>query len=161
MKIAIVGPAGAGKSTVSKIFEKAGMTVIECDKVVHRAYENNVEIRDFLRENCINAFAEDGQTVDRKVLGRILFNSPCLKRDLEDLLHEFVFVPLFEKLKDNYVVDGVMPRFVKEGYDQVIYVHVPENERRRRLRHRGVNEERISDIMIAQNEMFRDPINWR
>lgn len=161
MKIAIVGPAGAGKSTISKVFEKAGMTVVECDKVVHEAYENNIEIRDFLRENCISVFSDGGKTVDRKILGNILFNNPCFKRTLEDLLHEFVFIPLFEKLKDNYVVDGVMPRFVKEGYDQVIYVHVPENERRRRLRGRGVAEERISDIMVAQYDLFRDPINWR
>lgn len=160
MKIAIVGPAGAGKSTISKVFEKTGFAVIECDKVVHEAYENNVEIRDWLREYCNNVFISDS-IVDRKLLGKILFNSPYLKRKLEDMLHEFVFVPLIEKLKDNYVIDGVMPRFVKEGYDQVIYIHVPENERRRRLRHRGVSEERISDIMVAQYDLFRDPINWK
>jgi dephospho-CoA kinase len=39
VKIAIVGPAGAGKTTISKLFEKAGLTVVECDKVVHEAYK--------------------------------------------------------------------------------------------------------------------------
>jgi len=29
MKIAIVGPAGAGKSTISKVFSKAGFTVVD------------------------------------------------------------------------------------------------------------------------------------
>jgi dephospho-CoA kinase len=104
-------------------------------------------VRDWLQEKCEIVFVEN--EVDRRILGT-----------LEDMLYEIVFVPLLKKLEDNYVVDGVMPRFVEEGYDQVIYIHVPENERRRRLRTRGVAEERLSEIIVDQYQLFRDPINF-
>lgn len=69
-------------------------------------------------------------------------------------------MPLLENYKDkDIVVDGVMPRFTM-GYDQVIYVHVPESVRRQRLLNRGVKPERVEEIIESQKTIFRDPINW-
>jgi dephospho-CoA kinase len=158
MKIAIIGPAGAGKSTISKQLEISGLKIIEADKVVHEAYESNEIILRFLHTFLPECFVQN--KVNRKILGSALFQDTNLRDTLEELFYQKVFVPILEEL-DNYVIDGLMPKFLKKiTFDSVIYIHTPEEERVKRLLNRGVTLSRIKEIFSIQKNLFRDPINW-
>ena len=160
MKIAILGPAGSGKSTLSNKFSSLGLKVIEVDKIVHESYESNEMILRFLKTfvpECI----VDGK-VSRKILGTALFQDTNLRETLEEIFFEKVFVPLLEELKDDFIIDGLMPKYVNRiNFDSVIYVHTPEEERVKRLLNRGVTPSRIKEIVSVQKNIFRDPIDWR
>ena len=43
IKIGVTGGIGSGKSTVAKIFEKFGATVIDSDRIVENILEKNGE----------------------------------------------------------------------------------------------------------------------
>jgi dephospho-CoA kinase len=161
MKIALIGKAGTGKSTLARLFWEIGWTVIDCDKEVHKAYEYTECKGDIFNYLVVTYGADiiDGrsQKINRKKLAEILASKPRQKELLEDLLYEKVFKPLIKnasKHHTNVLVDGILPRFVTKDFDLVLYAWIDEKERMRRLRNRGVSKNQIKYLNQIQK-------NWK
>ncbi len=183
MKIAIIGPAGSGKSTITRLIKATSeygddyTKVIECDAEVNKIYSDgdpDNPVLSFLSKVCPKCirFERCEPTpimkafVDKKVLGSFLLIHPKERMKIEDLI--------FRALKDQInsaeyyngdekiytvIVDGILPRFLKKfKFDYVLYVHTDEKERVKRLKGRGVTPKRIKEILNVQKKMFRSPI---
>ena len=99
MIICVTGKIGTGKSTISKILSgilKA--EIIDVDKVGHEVLKME-EVKEKIRE----AFGEDiflGKEVDRKKLGKIVFNDERLLKKLEEIMHP-IMREMIEKEAQN------------------------------------------------------------
>jgi len=159
MKIALIGKAGTGKSTLAKLFWTIGWTVINCDEEVHKAYEYT-ECKDDIFNYLVVTYGADiidgrAQKINRKKLAKILANNPWKRKKLEDLLYEKIFKPLIKKASQyhkNVLVDGILPRFATKGFDLVLYAWIDNKERLRRLRGRGMDNSQIAKIDQIQSE---------
>jgi len=113
--IALTGGIATGKSSVSKIFEEKGFTVIDADTIAHqvlnKAADEVVELfgREILHKNG----------VDRKKLGAIVFNDQRERKRLESLLHPMIYNEILrlsqieDKKKKPYLMD--IPLFFETG----------------------------------------------
>lgn len=91
LKIGITGGIGAGKTTVTKIFEVLGIPVFYAD-IVAKEIMNSDEV---LIEEIKAAFGESAYSergiLDRKYLASIVFNNPAQLSKLNSLVHPAVF----------------------------------------------------------------------
>jgi dephospho-CoA kinase len=157
MKIAIIGPAGAGKSTLTRYFKSNNSHIIECDAVIHDAFINNRVVIEWIRKTFSDAVFENG-IISRKLLGTVVFANAELRTLLEDFLYETVLLPTTStSTASTIIVDGILPRFIDASFDQVIYVYLTEEERISRLLKRGVSRERIDEILKVQRDIFKPP----
>ena len=113
--IALTGGIATGKSSVSRIFEKEGFTVIDADTIAHQVLNEAAnEIADLFGKEVLH---EDG--VNRKVLGSMVFNDPRKRKALEEVLHPMIYREILrlsqiEDLKKKpYLID--IPLFFETG----------------------------------------------
>ncbi len=81
--IALTGGIGSGKSSTCSILKLYGFEVIDCDKISH-------EVLDSLSQEVSLIFGKEyveGNRVERKKLGKLIFSDGEKKEELEKLLH--------------------------------------------------------------------------
>ena len=95
LRVGLTGPAGSGKSTVAAMLAEAGCAVVDADRAAHELYFSGSELAKALaREFGDHILRPDG-SVDRGVLGGIVFASPEARNALNALVHP----PLVAELK--------------------------------------------------------------
>ncbi len=88
MVVGITGSIASGKSLVTTYLKKNNYIVIDCDEISH----NVLQIED-VKNQLINIFSKEiivNDAIDRKVLGRIVFNDHTKKRSLEEITFPYI-----------------------------------------------------------------------
>lgn len=118
-KIAVTGGVASGKTTVCRMFEELGATVVFADDIVHELLQPNTP----LGQKIIQKFG----SIDRKVLSQKVFKDPKALAELESMLHPAVFQKIdqaYAHAKSLFVVE--IPLLYEVGaedrYDAVIAV---------------------------------------
>ena len=98
--IGITGSIGMGKSTISSMLLKIGIPVFDSDAVVGDVLSNNIKIINQIYKRWPKAIAiyKDKKTVNKKILGDIIFKTAKDKLFLESLIH-----PLVQKQRDLFI----------------------------------------------------------
>ena len=148
----LCGGIGAGKSTVANLFAEAGAHVIDVDQLGRlviepdgRAYASVIEL---FGEGILVDDAPQPAPIDRAKLASIVFADPADLAKLESVSHPAINAELDARL-DTAAADGhtwvVLDMAVLvesslgknlpsgRGYDRVVVVEAPEDERVRRL----------------------------
>jgi dephospho-CoA kinase len=119
MLVGLTGNIGTGKSTVLGFFSKLGALTIDSDEVVGALYT-----RDDIKAKVIailgNEIIDDDGHLNKNKIANIIFNNKELKRKLEALLHNFVFIEietLHHKNPDRVVVAEI-PLLFETGYNK-------------------------------------------
>lgn len=103
--VGLTGQTGAGKSTVSKIFEENGFMVINADlisrKVVEKGNKCLEELTEVFSEKILN---EDG-TLNRKLLGNMVFSDKTKLEMLNSIIYPYITSEILEEIK-NYSAEG-------------------------------------------------------
>ena len=152
--IGLTGNAGAGKSTVARMFEELGFTVIDADKEAHKVL-THPKVLEFLKEKLPEAIRGDG-TVDRGILGERVFNDPDFKKEFEKVVRPLVLEQIKQAIENSVarviMVDAALlfEYGVADAFDTIIVVWAPEEELVRRLVKRGVPEDRARAILASQ-----------
>ena len=88
--IGLTGGIASGKTTVAKLFEALGATVIDADAVTHSLYEKRLDLVKSLSE----AFGKEILTplgkIDRLKLGALVFADASHRKKLETLVHPII-----------------------------------------------------------------------
>jgi dephospho-CoA kinase len=113
MVIGLTGGIGTGKSTAAQILEGFGAQVISADEIGHSVYAPRspgwaVVVREFGRE----IVAADG-TIDRKLLGRLVFADPVCLRRLNQILHPLMGEEIGKRIDAARVTDQHAPIIVE------------------------------------------------
>jgi len=171
VKLAIVGPAGSGKSTFTKWLEDCipydaisceDIYFFNCDEWIQSIYDACANMRYdpiivYLTKVCPQCMKHKFPLtkIDKEILGTFLTNHLKERKHLEDLL--FQDIKTYIESCENIVVDGLLPRFLKKiKFDYILYVHTDKKERVKRLKNRGVSSKRIKEIASMQKDMFKD-----
>jgi len=85
--IGLTGGIGSGKSTVAKVLEAQGATVLSADIIGHEVYSpGRPAWQEIVNEFGHDVVADDG-TIDRKKLGPIVFSDPKNLAALNSIVH--------------------------------------------------------------------------
>src|SRR5208283_3049125 len=96
--VGITGNYGMGKSTVSNMFGELGAVIIDTDVIVGRLLKDP-EVIEEIKKAIGDDIAEDN-SINKKMLADIVFESPSLRISLEDIIHPRVFNKINEKLSE-------------------------------------------------------------
>ncbi len=85
--IGLTGGIACGKSTLAEGLRTRGWHVIDTDQIAHRLMEPGQEVW----KNVVDAFGpsilQPDKSIDRKVLGRLVFADPSARAKLNEITH--------------------------------------------------------------------------
>src|SRR5476649_1965854 len=86
-EIGLTGGIACGKSTLAEGLRTRGWHVIDTDRIAHQLLQPGEEVW----KNVVDAFGssilQGDQSIDRKVLGRLVFADPLLRVKLNEITH--------------------------------------------------------------------------
>lgn len=159
LKIALTGGVATGKSHVLDQFRRAGVPVIVADDLAHGVTAAGTEATAAIAARFgAGVIGADG-SVNRHVLGPIVFADAAARRELEAIIHPAVYRAIeaglraFAKSGDALAVVEI-PLLYESGYakdfDRVIVTACSEEKQLARLAERGVPEARARQVLAAQ-----------
>jgi dephospho-CoA kinase len=93
LDIALTGGIACGKSTVAEMLVARGWWIIDTDAIARRVLDP-AEGRYTAYQNVVDAFGANilqaDKSIDRKVLGRLVFADPALRAKLNELTHPVI-----------------------------------------------------------------------
>ena len=156
IRIALTGSIGMGKSTVARMFERAGVPVFDADAVVRQLQGPGgglVEKIGELFPGCVRC-----GTLDRDCLAQIVLADPAKLALLEGIVH-----PAVREARDAFVGmhrDAAallfeIPLLFETGsegeFDKVVVVSAPaEVQRARVLQRAGMSAAKLDSILARQ-----------
>ena len=159
--VGLTGPTGAGKSTVSKIFERACYKVINADEIARTIMEPGGVCASQLTlafgKSILNA---DG-TINRKRLAEKAFASQGATKMLNDITHPQIFLKTLERCRE--AIDSGSPLILFDApvlfesnsdimCDAVVSVIAPKETRIERLMQRdSLPRQAIEQRISAQH----------
>jgi dephospho-CoA kinase len=105
--VALTGGIGTGKSTVASLFSKEGFVIIDADKVAHEVLNESAKELTAMFGTEI----ADTQGVDRRALGRMVFQDSQKRKRLEAFMHPLIYQKILhyagkeEAKKSPYLID--------------------------------------------------------
>lgn len=140
--IGLTGGIGSGKSTVAEWFRSQGIPILDADKTVHRLLKEDKDVLFLIkREFGHNVIGED-QKIDRKALGKIIFNDQKSRKLLEGIIHPRV-VSIMQNTQIELKKKGLrlciwdVPLLLEAGFaklvNEVWVVWVPQSQQIQRV----------------------------
>lgn len=104
--IGVAGGIASGKSTVCQVFEDLGGVVINADRIGHE-----ILALPEIQETLVQAFGRQirrtDSTIDRKVLGGIVFRDPLARSRLDAIVHPALIARIHQRIAELRVTDSV------------------------------------------------------
>ena len=158
--IGLTGSIGMGKTTVAGMLEEMNCPVHNADRAVHEALQFNQDIISQISSLFPGAVCQENGSIQRELLGKIIFNDHEKRMKLEAILHPIVrqsqdqFVQLQKENGLKVVVLDIPLLFetgAQERVDHVLVVSAPlEMQRQRVLKRSNMSEEKFNAILKIQ-----------
>ncbi len=155
--VALTGGIATGKSTVAKMFEADGYSIIDADKIAHEVLQSQHQT---IATMFGDAVVKEGK-VDRKALGKIVFADKDARKALEALLHPLIYQAIEQRATEEdakrkpYIVD--IPLFFEGGrypIERVAVVYAPKNlQIARTMKRDGLSEKEVQKRLDAQMDI--------
>jgi dephospho-CoA kinase len=164
LRVGLTGGIASGKTTVGAMFVELGCHLIDSDSITHQLFEPGQATRDsVIREFGPRVVAPDG-TIDRRVLGEIVFKDPAERSKLNAIVHPAVIRRQQDWLKEVEARDPAAIAIVDatlmieigtyKTYDKVVVVFCPPEIQRQRLRLRStLTDQQIESRIESQMPM--------
>ena len=158
MLIGLTGGPASGKSRVGQWFADRGWAVICSDRIVHELYEPGQPLpAELAREFGTDILTPEGG-VDRRRLGRMVFEDESRLKKLNSMAHPRVRArwkqQAAESAQQGCPTLVVIPLLYETGaegeFQQVWVVACSAAEQKKRLRDRGFDETQIARRLSAQ-----------
>ena len=148
LKIALTGGIACGKSLVGQYLVRDQVPVCDTDDIGHDILDRNPTVREGVIREFGTCITRPDGTIDRTVLGRIVFAHDDKRARLNALTHPAIlkqatdWVDAQRPAHPEAVV--IIPLLFETGlekdWDKVICVAAPEGDQLRRLAERGLAE---------------------
>lgn len=147
--IGITGPSGGGKTSALRSLRSLGVMIVDCDALYHELLTQNAEMLEAIGARFDGVVTDN--VLDRKALGKIVFQDAAALLELNAITHRFVGIEV-DRLLEDWAQKGVKTAAIdaialiesglSEKCDVVIAVTAPVDVRVQRIMERdGVSEE--------------------
>jgi dephospho-CoA kinase len=157
--IGLTGSIAMGKSAASQQLKEMGYPISDADAIVHELFKSDADLKKALAKDFPESLNPSGE-VDRKALGKIVFEDSKKLKQLESLLHPRVRAKHQENIAEAREQNAAaiildIPLLFETGNeklcDAVIVVSSPlELQRERALCREGMTEEKFEAILARQ-----------
>ena len=156
-RVGLTGGIASGKTTVSRLFEKLGVPIVDTDVISRKLLDPG----EAAYEQVVSHFSEkilgpDG-AIDRPGLRALVFSDSQQKVWLEQTLHPLIYRRSQEAMAactDTEYVLLVVPLLFETGFqslvDRVLVVDCPREQQIRRLMRRDSIDEQLAIKMLEQ-----------
>lgn len=160
MIIGLTGSIASGKSTISAMLKEKGYPIIDADLVARLVVEPGTSnLREIERTFGNEVMNEDG-TLNREALGKLIFDDPAKRKQLNDLMHPAIRSEmlrqrdeLFECGQKTLIMDIplLFESRLQHFVDKILVVSVTEEMQLQRLMSRNsLSEEEASSRIQSQ-----------
>lgn len=157
LRIGLTGGIGSGKTTVSDLFAKLHVPVIDADIIAHDVVQKGQVAYDEIINEFGNEIIGDNGELDRVHLREIVFDNKEYKNRLESIIHPKVRKSLNERIHQTihpYCVVSI-PLLIESGLqntvDRILVIDLPEKTQLERASQRDdVSKENIKKIILSQ-----------
>lgn len=168
--IAITGGIGCGQSSVATFLEEMGAKVINADQIAHKVVNSDLEAKNEIRKNFgRKVFFRNGK-LNRKLLGRIVFEDEAKTRILNKIVHPRMVSRIIDEIEEardtgKYKVIAIDAALIYEinlehTFDAVVVVSSRQKNRIGRIIARdGLSEKEIRD-RIGKQIPIEDKVKW-
>ena len=104
IRIGITGGMGAGKTTVTRLYEEADILAIDADMVSRDVLEEYPEVHDYIRTTYGEEYFLPNGDLERRAFGRRVFSDPKALADYEAVIMPFIIYEIKERF--NYIDDA-------------------------------------------------------
>ena len=159
--VGLTGGIASGKSVIGSLFERRGGHLRRADQEAHRLMAPGLpawaEIRDRFGEGSI----DPAGAVDRRALGRLVFDDPAARRDLEAIVQPRVIAAMREEVA-RLRAEGRVLIYVSEAalifeagqsgfYDRIVVAYCrPEVQVGRLMARDGIDRDQAAKRLAAQ-----------
>jgi len=112
--IGLSGGIGSGKSTVSRLLEKLGATVVDADAIVHEMQAPGAPMLAEIARAFGPRVIDAAGALDRQALADIVFRDPDARRRLGSIVHPPVIAEM-----------GARARAAVEAHDPMVVLDIP------------------------------------
>jgi dephospho-CoA kinase len=156
IRLALTGSIGMGKSTVARMFERAGVPLFDADAVVRRLQDEDPELIESIGARFPDT-VHDG-VLDRDALAAQVLGRPDELAALELIVHPAVHAERARFLLANqdkpallFDIPLLFETHGESAFDKVIVVSAPADVQRERVLARpGMTPERLDAILDRQ-----------
>lgn len=159
-RIGLTGGIATGKSTVVKIMQEFGVSVINLDQISREILTKGSEGYWQVLEIFGQEILDSSENINRKKLGKIVFNNVEKRNVLEAITHPLILKKMDEKIDflksvGEKVVVVEVPLLIETGmmdqFDQVWLVYIDKAIQKKRLKERDfLSENEILQRINAQ-----------
>lgn len=152
--IALTGGIATGKSTVTKLLQERGLTIIDADKLVKDIYKTS-EAKEFVRTSFPEAFAHD--EVQFPKLREIVFKDPEAKARVETFIYQRLpdaFRKASAAVTDQafliYDVPLLFEKALESKVDLSVVVYASRKIQKPRIMDRDGHKEELAEKILDQ-----------
>ena len=158
--VGLTGGIGSGKSTVSRLFQKLGASVVDADAIVHELQTAGSPLLDRIVDAFGSGVLLGSGELDRETLGSLVFGDANARERLNAIVHPAVGVEMARRIEEArkaratlVVVD--VPLLLETGrnaaFDAVVVVYCRESQQIERQQARdGSSREEAEQRVRAQ-----------
>ena len=172
--IGLTGGIASGKSTVSNIFKKVGVPIIDADVIARKVVDKDSVGLKSLKKRFGNSILLDDGSLDRAQLGIKMFSDASVLKEVNDLLQPLIRTEIElqiqeAKKQNNPLLILDIPLLFEMHYealcDEIIVVAVSVETQIQRLKNRnGLSKEealkRIESQMSLEEKVKKADIVW-
>ena len=141
MIIGLTGGMGSGKSSALRIFKEIGCRAISADTIAHSILKKDTKVIKAIIKTFGEGIIGKSGTINRKKLGRIVFEDDYKRKKLESIIHPAIIAALKREVaksksrKNSLIVEAPLLFEKKLAYlfDGTVVVYVTEKTAIRRL----------------------------
>ncbi len=155
LKIGLTGGIASGKTTVSNLFAKQGVTIIDADIIAHQLVQVGQPAIATIAQVFGHDILHSDGSLNRNELRNRVFACPQQRKCLEAILHPLVYTEITkqaQQINDKYCIISIPLLVETQEYaqvDRVLVVDCTELQQRRRLRQRNQFDDKIIDQILA------------
>lgn len=155
--LGLTGGIATGKSTADKFFEEKNIPIVDCDEIAHNIMNVNQPAWKDIKEVFGEKYLNEDQTINRKKLGKLVFNDPTKMKILNEITHPRIFQEMESQIaqykSEGYsliIVDApvLFESHSEKYYDKTLVISLPQDLQIKRLMARNnlTKEEALSRI---------------
>ncbi len=155
--VGLTGGIASGKTTVANLFQSLGVPILDADVISRELVVPQMPAWKKIVEYFGKEILNPDQTLNRKVLRKIVFENKKSKEKLEQILHPLIYETMLEhakQLKESYCL-FVVPLLIETKQtsivERILVVDCEESEQKQRVTYRDhLNESEIERVLAAQ-----------